>query len=254
MKTSAAGRLLPLAAAALILGLWWALSLRYPPVLLPSPAEVAQAAWTGRDRLLEATWHTALSSAGGLLIAGVFGLGGGVLFLRSRWLEAALYPYALLVQTVPIVAIAPLLVVWLGYGAPVAVTTAAIVAFFPILTAANVGLRSVSEEQVELLTLYGAGWWQQLIKLRLPGSLPYLLSGLRTAVGLSVIGAIIGEFVGSNGVPPTLGYLVLQSSRSAQTGTTFAAIFFATALALAAFGLVRLAEARLIDPWHGDSQ
>ena len=247
-------RLLPLAAAALLLLAWWGLSLKYPPVLLPSPLEVLTEGWSGRAKLLEATWNTALSSAGGLLIAGAFGMSGGILFLRSRWLEAALYPYALLVQTVPIVAIAPLLVVWLGYGAPVAVTTAAIVAFFPILTAANVGLRGVSEEQVELLTLYGASWWQQLIKLRLPASLPYLFSGLRTAVGLSVIGAIIGEFVGSNGAPPTLGYLVLQSSRSAQTGTTFAAIFFATALALAAFGAVRLAESRLIDPWHGDSQ
>ncbi len=249
-----AARVLPLAAAAIALAGWWALSTRLPPVLLPGPAEALRDAIDARAQLAEATWNTAVSSAIGLAIAAAAGVSGGVLFLRSRWLEAALYPYALLVQTVPIVAIAALLVVWLGYGGPVAVTTAAIVSFFPVLTSANVGLRAASEEQVELLRLYGAGWWQELIKLRLPGSLPFLFAGLRTAVGLSVIGAIVGEFVGSNGAPPTLGYLVLRSSRSAQTGLTFAAIACATGLALAAFAIVRLLEARLIGPWHGDPQ
>ncbi len=246
------GRLLPLAAAILLLAGWWALSLRLPPVLLPGPAEVAAEAWSGRERLLQAGANTALSSLIGLCIAGAAGLGGGVLFLRSRWLEAALYPYAILIQTVPVVAIAPLLVVWLGYGSPVAVSTAAIVSFFPVLTAANLGLRSAAPEQLELLALYGASWWQLLLKLRLPASLPFLFSGLRTAVGLSVIGAIVGEFVGSNGAPVTLGYLVLQSARSARTGMTFAAIGCATALALAAFTAVRLAESRLIGRWHGE--
>lgn len=240
----------PLGAAALALAAWWVAALRLPEVLLPGPLEVATAAWRAREQLVEATLQTGIASLLGLLLAVAVGISGAVLFLRSRALEAALYPYALLLQTVPIVAIAPLLVVWLGYGRPVAVATAAIVSFFPVLTSANVGLRSTSPEHLELLELYGAGFWAQLVKLRFPAALPHLFSGLSTAVGLSVIGAIVGEFVGSNGQPASLGYLVLRSARSADTGVTFAAIFAATGLALLAFGSVRLAERRIIGAWH----
>ena len=169
-------------------------------------------------------------------------------------MEIALYPYALLLQTVPIVAIAPLLVVWLGYGLPVATVTAAIVAFFPLLTSANLGLRSASSAQVELLQLYGASWTQTLWKLRLPAALPFIFGGLRTAVGLAVIGAVVGEFVGSTGTPACLGYLVLQSARSADTGLTFATIGVTALLALVLFGAVRLAERHMIGSWHGEQR
>ena len=240
----------PIAAALVALLAWWLGSLRLPEVLLPGPLEVADAGWDAREQLVEATVQTGIAALLGLAIAAAVGLAGAVLFLRSRALEAALYPYALLLQTVPIVAIAPLLVVWLGYGRPVAVATAAIVSFFPILTSANVGLRATSPEHLELLRLYGAGFTARLLKLRLPAALPHLFSGLSTAVGLSVIGAIVGEFVGSNGQPASLGYVVLRSARSADTGVTFAAIFAATGLALVAFGAVRLAERRIIGAWH----
>ncbi len=237
-------RSLPFLAAGIFVIVWLLLSLRLPAVLLPSPAEVLIASTEGRVWVATAT--TALSALGGLAIASVIALSSAVLFLRSRWLELALYPYALLLQTVPIVAIAPLLLVWLGYGTPVAVTSAAIVSFFPILTSANVGLRAVDSSQVELLQLYGASWWQELLKLRIPSALPYIFAGYRSAVGLSVIGAIVGEFVASNGLPVSLGYLVLSTARSAQTETTFAAILASTLLALALFGAVRAAEAALI--------
>jgi NitT/TauT family transport system permease protein len=244
-------RLLPLLTAGLLVSGWALLSSRYPPVLLPSPLEVAQAALTGHATLLEATATTATASLVGLLLAAGLGMLGAMLFSRSRWLEAALYPYAILVQTVPIVAIAPLLVVWLGYGRPPAIASAAIVSFFPVLTAANLGLRSTPPEQVELLALYRAGFLATLLNLRLPGALPFLFSGLRTAAGLSVIGAIVGEFVGSNGLPPSLGYVVLRSARSADTATSFAAIFAAAALALVFFSAVRLLEKLSIGRWHG---
>lgn len=184
-------RLLPLLTAVVAVAFWWALSTQYAPAILPSPAEVAQVSWDKAASLAEATAYTAAASLAGLLAAGLAGVGGAMLFQRSRLLEAALYPYAVLVQTIPIVAIAPLLVVWLGYGLPPAIASAAIVAFFPVLTAANLGLRSASAEQVELFRLYGASWWQSLTLLRLPGALPFLFSGLRTAAGLSVIGAIV---------------------------------------------------------------
>ena len=244
-------RLLPALTAGGLLAGWAALSARYPPVLLPSPVEVIQAASSGSGTLIEATVTTAVASLTGLLLAVGFGLIGAMLFSRSRWIEAALYPYALLIQTVPIVAIAPLLVVWLGYGSPPAIASAAIVSFFPVLTAANLGLRSTPREQVELFSLYDASFLRTLIHLRLPGALPFLFSGLRTAAGLSVIGAIVGEFVGSNGLPPSLGFVVLRSARSADTATSFAAIFAAAALALIFFSAVRLLEKLSIGRWHG---
>ncbi len=242
----------PVLAAALGCGIWALVASRLPEVLLPGPLEVLVAASAHHERLLAAAGNTLTASVLGLALAMSWGGLGAVVFLRSRWLEVALYPYALLIQTVPIVAIAPLLVVWLGYGPPVAVVTAAIVAFFPVLTSANLGLRSASTAQVELLRLHGATWHQELLKLRLPASLPYLFAGLRTAVGLSVIGAVVGEFVGSSGLPPCLGYLVIQSARSAETALTFATIAACAGLALVLFAIVRLVEARIIGPWHGE--
>lgn len=246
----AGSRLGPLLGGLALLGLWTLLAARTPPVLLPSPLEVLEAAWREREALLEASASTAGAALGGLGLASALGMIGGVTFLRSRWLEGAFYPWALLVQTTPIVAIAPLLVVWLGYGLPVAIASAAIASFFPVLTAADVGLRATEPEQLELLRLYRAGFLQTLWKLRLPAALPYLFSGLRTAGGLSVIGAIVGEFVGSNGLPPSLGYLVLRAARTAETGLSIAAVLAASALSLAIYGAVRSLERWVIGRWH----
>lgn len=246
-------RLLPALGLLGVLGLWAALAARLPTVLLPSPLEVLAAGWEARATLAAATAQTGLCALSGLALAAALGVGGGVLFLRSRWLEAVFYPYALLVQTLPIVAVAPLLVVWLGYGAPVAVAAAAIAAFFPVLTAAHVGLRATAPEQIELLQLYGATWTQTLWKLRFPAALPFLLAGFRTAGGLAVVGAIVGEFVGSNGSPPSLGYLVLRAARTAETGLSFAAIGAAASLSVGLFAAVRGLERRLLLPWHGSA-
>lgn len=240
----------PAFALLLFFVVWGAIAARTPAVLLPSPLEVAEAAWKEREALLQATLTTGRAALLGLALATFFGLLGGVIFTRSRLLEAAFYPYALLIQTTPIVAIAPLLVVWLGYGLPVAIATAAIASFFPVLTAADVGLRSTEPEQLELLELYGAGFWQTLWKLRFPAALPYLFAGLRTAGGLSVIGGIVGEFVGSNGLPPSLGYLVLRAARTAETELSLAAVLSASALSLAVYGAVRLGERWVIGRWH----
>lgn len=244
------GAFLPVLGALSVIVLWAMAASQLPPILLPSPAEVAQVAWAQRDDLLLATWQTGTCALAALAIAAVGGLAGGVIFLRSRWIEAAFYPYALLIQTLPIVAVAPLLVVWLGYGSPVAIASGAIASFFPILTAANVGLRAAEPEQVELLELYGASWTQTLFKLRFPAALPYLFAGFRVAGGLAVIGAIIGEFIGSNGVPPGLGFLVLRAARTAEMGLSVAAILCATALSLGIFGSVRAAERWVIGRWH----
>lgn len=239
-----------LAAVAMLL-LWVLLAARTPVVLLPGPLEVLSAAVAGREALLEATLHTGLASLAGLGVAVVLGLGGAVLFHLSRPLELALYPYALLLQTLPVIAVAPLLVVWLDYGTPVAIASAAIVAFFPVLTSAHRGLSAASPDQVELLRLYGASRWQELARLRAPTALPFLLTGLRSAGGLAVIGAVVGEFVGSNGVPRSLGYQVLYAIRTSSTDLSFAAIGCAASLSLGYFLLVRWLERRLVGRWHG---
>lgn len=240
----------PIGVAALSLGVWAAASTRINAVLLPSPLGVADAVHTHAGDLARATLATGGSALAGLVLATALGVGGALLFQRSRLVERALYPYALFLQTLPVVAIAPLLVVWLGYGPPVAVGSAALVSFFPVLTSAHAGLAAADPDQVALLRLYRASWWQEMRRLRIPGSLPYLFSGLRTAAGLSTIGAIVGEFVGSNGFPPCLGYLVLRGMRGAETGLIFAAIGCAALLATLFFGTVRLLGARLVGRWH----
>ena len=247
---AASARLLPVGVALAVLLAWAGLASRLPEVLLPGPIGVLHAFFDKSALLLSAALSTALCAGLGLVLGVLVGLGLGVGFLWSRALELAVYPYALLLQTLPVVAVAPLLVVWLGYGAPVAVASAALVSFFPMLTAAHVGLLGVEPDQVELFRLYGASRLQELRWLRAPAALPAVFAGLRTAAGLSVIGAIVGEFVGSNGEPPSLGYLVLRSARSADTALTFAAVITAAALAGLVYWAARSAEARLIGRWH----
>lgn len=239
--------------AGLALGLaaWQLLAARVGPLLLPSPLSVLLALWTERALLVGATLQTAEGALAGLGVA----VAAGVLVAVASWasgaLRAALAPWAVLVQVVPIVAVAPLLIVWVGYGFPVAAITAAIASFYPVFSAASTGLVAPQAEWVELLRLYRASRWRELWDLRVPAALPAFFSGLRSAAGLAVIGGIVGEFVGSNGDPPTLGSLVVQAQRSAALDLGFAAIGMASGLALCLHGLVRLAERRLIGRWYG---
>lgn len=234
--------------------LWIVVASRMGPLLLPQPDAVLVAAWAERARLVEATLHTAAAALLGLAAATCSGILAAVLTWRSRLLQRALTPYTILIQVIPIVAIAPLLVVWFGYGRTVAATTAGIASFYPIFAATGTGLIAPGPELVDLLRLYGAGPWAELRLLRLPAALPSLLSGLRSAAGLAVIGAIVGEFVGSNGSPPTLGWLVVYSARAAETALCFAAIGAASLLALAFHLVLRATEARAIGRWYGTAR
>jgi len=223
---------------------------QYPEILLPSPSEVAAAAGENGSKILDATLWTGVAALSGLGIALALSLLLGTLFVRFRWLELALYPYAVVLQTLPVIAIAPLLVIWLGYGLGVSITTAALVCFFPLLTSLHLGLTSTPKEGLALFQMHRASWWDTLLKLRLPYALPYLFSGLRSAVGLSVIGAIVGEFVGSNGSPPSLGYGSMRALRAAETAEGFAMILASALLALLLFLGVRWLERRTLSSWH----
>lgn len=245
------GRAWGVAGLALGLTVWELLAWRAGPLLLAAPHDVAVTLWTERVRLVEATGQTALGALGGLLLATILGLSLAIASWASNSLRLALLPWTTFLQVVPIVAVAPLLVVWLGYGVGVAMATAIIAAFYPIYSAAATGLVSPSPDLVDLLRLYRAPRWRELTDLRLPAALPALFSGLRTAGGLAVIGSIIGEFVGSNGLPPTLGQMIVYAARSARTDLCFAAIACAGALALAVQLVLGTAERRLVGRWYG---
>lgn len=245
------GRILPLLGIAAGVTTWQIIAMRAGPLLLPAPGAVLNAMATESPRLLGATLQTAAAASGGLLIALAL---GAILAVAAWWSEAlrlTLTPWTLLLQIVPIVAIAPILVVWVGYGTPVALITSTIAAFYPIYSAIGTGLSAPSADLVDLVRLYGATRWRELVDLRVTAALPAMFSGLRSAAGLAVIGAIVGEFVGSNGVPPTLGYLVVYSARSARTDLCFAAIGCSGGLAFMLHLVVRWAERRLISRWYG---
>lgn len=233
------------------LAAWTALAASAGPLLVASPWAVVVALAVERARLGEATAQTALAGLGGLALATVLGVLAAVASWWSRALREALSPYTVALQVVPIIAIAPLLVVWLGYGQGVALVTSVLAAFYPIFSAATTGLVAPAQELVDLFRLYGASRLQELMGLRLVAALPALFSGLRSAAGLAVIGAIVGEFVGSNGVPATLGWLVVFSARSARPDLCFAAIVCAAALALALHAGLRVLERRTIGWWYG---
>lgn len=204
------------------------------PLLLPSPSAVGRAAWVYSGTLWPALAATAGAVVAGLAASTVVGILAAIALASSRWVERAFYPYAIFFQIVPIVAIAPLLVIWFGYGWRAVVAAAFIVSLFPVIANTLTGLRAVDPALVDLFRLYGAGRGARLVKLELPWALPYLLTGLRIAAGLAVIGAIVGEFVGGGGI----GVVVLEAMRQQRTDLVFAAILHASGLGLLLFAAV----------------
>lgn len=216
------------------------------PLLLPTPSAVARAAVQHASTLLPALATTAQAVLLGLALAITVGLAAAIALASSRWVERAFYPYAIFFQIVPIVALAPLLVIWFGYGIRAVIAAAFIVSVFPVIANALAGLLSVDPALRDLFRLYGASRWAQLTKLSLPWALPNVLTGLRIAAGLAVIGAIVGEFVGGGG----LGIVVLEAMRQQRTDLVFAAVLHAAALGLALFAAVNLVSHLALRRWH----
>ncbi len=216
------------------------------PLLLPPPSAVAQAGFTHAAQLLAALWITARSVLVGLALSTVAGVSAAIALSSSRWIERAFYPYAIFFQTVPIVAIAPLLVIWFGYGPRAVVAASFIVSLFPVVANTLAGLHSVDPDLRDLFRLYGAGRLATLRKLGLPWALPQILTGVRIAAGLAVIGAIVGEFVGGGG----LGLVVLGAMREQRTDLVFAAVLYASALGLALFASVDVACRVALRRWQ----
>ena len=214
-----------------------------PHYILPPPSRIAAAFVSHFSSLLHHAAVTLAEIVLGLFLGGVGGFGLALAVFYSPVLERALYPLIIASQMIPVFAIAPLLIVWMGYGLWPKATVAALIGFFPVVVNASDGLRAPNEESVELFRSLGATRWQLLLKLRLPASLPTLFAGLKVAVTLSVVGATIGEWVGAH---RGLGYLMLQSNALLRVDLVFAAILMLSVLGLLLFGALRIIERRAL--------
>ncbi|MET0592596.1 MAG: ABC transporter permease [Polyangiaceae bacterium] len=239
----------PLATLAVVIATW-EISVRVldvPRFLVPPPSAVASALFADFASLAGSTLTTARGALFGFFLSALVGTSVGLVLSLSKTLERSLYPYALFLQTVPIVAVAPLLVLWFGPGLRAVAVSAFIVSVFPVIANTLSGLSSVDPRLKDLFRLYGASRTATLFKLDLPFALPSMATGLRVASGLAVIGAIVGEFVagfaeGSAG----LGITVLAAYRQLRTDLLFAAVILASLLGLALFGAVNLASAAIL--------
>ena len=233
---------------AMVVVLWEALVrlLGVPTFILPPPSGVVVEAAARYPLYLYHTWVTLYETLVGFLLAAVVGVVMAIGIVYSRFLQNATYPLIVALQIVPKVAIAPLLLIWAGYGVTSKVLLALLVAFFPIVVNMVTGLWAVEAELLELCRILHSGRWREFYKVRLPNALPYLFSGLKVASTLAVIGAVIGEFVGGN---EGLGYLIIIANTELRTSMAFASLAGLSLLGLALFGALAVAE-RLLMPWE----
>lgn len=248
-KNSSALRLIPIFAAMAVCAFTWqavAIVSGLPAFILPGPLLVA-------DRLAEVLADGSLLRQSGYtlieVLAGmVFGVGAaaglGYILSKSRLVERVLAPYIVATQAIPVVAIAPLLVIWLGNGLPSKVLICALIVFFPVLINTIVGLRSVSANLRELMRSMGATRWQNFRLLEFPAALPILLGGLKIGATLSVIGAVVGEFIAPD---RGLGYLISVARGQYDTALVFVGVLALVIMALSLYGLVAWAEHRLLN-------
>lgn len=223
-----------------------------PSYLVPPPSDVLRTLVSERDGA--ELWRALLQTTSGALIgfglSAVAGVVVAVVLSSAGWVQRAFYPYAVFFQTVPIIAIAPLLVIWFGFGLPTVIAAAFIVSVFPMIANTLAGLLSTEPALRDLFRLYGAGPVSTLLKLRLPSALPNILTGLRIAGGLAVIGAIVGEFITGSG----LGGAIDIAKTQQRTDKVFAGLLLASLLGLAIFAAVGLLSRLLLGHWHASEK
>jgi NitT/TauT family transport system permease protein len=225
---------------------------KMPPYLLPGPFLVFQTLITDWQMLFPSLIVTLQITVAAFVTAVVSGLFVAILFTQSKWIERSLFPYAVILQTTPIVAIAPLIIIWLKNSTFAALVVCAwIVAFFPIVSNTTLGLNSVDHNLSNVFQLYRASRWQTLLYLRLPAAMPYFLGGLRISGGLALIGAVVAEFVaGTGGSRSGLAYQILMASYNLQIPRMFAALFLTTALGVMIFVLLTTLSNFALKNWH----
>ena len=232
----------------------WALNV--PAYMLPPPGKVFTAIATRFPELASSFFISAEAAAGGLLASILIGLLVALLFARSTWLRRLLFPYTILLQTVPIIAIAPLIIMWAGPGLFAVTLITFIICLAPIIANATQGLVDVDPNLIQLFLMHNASQSQILRQLRLPNALPSLFVGIRISSGIAVIGAITGElFAGSSRVGQGgLGYSILYAQAQLQTDYLFALVFAATLLGFTFFFTVMFFEWLFLHKWHTNNQ
>lgn len=243
----------PLIVFGIVIAIWQACMIGFAikPYLLPTPLAVAKAFVADAPILARAVLYTGSAAmmgfAGGLLVGTLIAFA----FSQSPILRACGYPYFIFLQTVPIVAIAPLIVRWCGYGFQSVVFVSFILSLFPILSNGTQGLLEIDPDLLDLFRLNNSSRWQVLMKLRFPNAVPAILAGARTASGLSVVGAIVGEFfVGYGSKQFGLGYLINATNGQSQLDRLFAAVLTSTLFGIAIFGLVNLVSRTILRGWY----
>ena len=252
MSASATRRVLgdsviPAATLVAALVVWEAVSrvFRIPNFIMPAPSAILGEGWAWRYRFIGHSWVTLYETLGGFALSIAVGVPLAVLIVYSPLMKSALYPLIVLAQSVPKIAIAPVLLLILGFGAMPKVVVAFLVAFFPVVVDTATGLAATPPELLDLSRSYRASAFKTFLKVRLPMALPFFFAGAKVAITLSVIGAVVAEFVGSD---KGLGYVILSATSYWKTELAFSAMILLSVMAILLFGAVSLAE-RMLCPW-----
>ena len=249
MRARALTWLAPLAVVILLLTAWqlaakWdvlADALDIEPFLVPAPSEIAESLWEDRELLADNAWVTIQEVVAGLALALALGFALAIVLHLSPVLRRAFYPLLVASQTVPVIAIAPILIVWFGFGIGPKLAIIALVCFFPVTVNTLDGLRSVDPALVRMMRTLDAGRARILRAVEAPSALPFFFSGAKVAAAIAVIGAVFGEWSGAN---QGLGHLILISQAQLQTARVFAAVVVLSVIAIALVGLLALAQRR----------
>ena len=243
---------LPAVTLLFLLVLWQVLVVAFdvPRLLLPSPLAIADELLRWRGLLFQHSLITLYETVLGFLLGIVLGVPMAIAIATSRTLQNTLYPLIILAQSIPKVTIAPLFLIWLGYGILPKVFVGFLVAFFPIVIDTATGLNAVEPELIDLTRALSATEWQTLWRIRFPHALPFFFSGLKVSITLAVIGAVIGEFVGAD---KGLGYLILTGTAELKTAFVFACMFLLSIIGIGLFALLVAVE-RLLIPWHASQR
>ena len=248
-------RLAPFALTAILLAIWEAAcrALHTPAYFLPPPSAVAVALMHNLPILLAAAWRTLSTALIALVLASLIAQALAILTALSPLLDRAIRPLASVVQVTPVVAIAPLVLIWAGLDHPetALVTLAVLVAFFPIFSGAAAGLRSADPDLERLFALYGAGRWQKVLRLRLPSAVPFLLEGHKVGAGLALIGAVVAEFGAGSGGVRGLAWQILDAGNKLETARMIAALVALGVMGVALHALLEAAERAGLKWWRG---
>ena len=242
----------PILVLVVFLAVWSIAATSYGmPFLLPNPLEVLQAFVSDFELILGGLWITFQEALYGYLLAISIGITSAAIMSQSKILERSFYPYAILLQTLPAVAVAPLIVLWFGFDMLSVVIISLIISLFPIINNTLLGLKSTSTNLVELFQMHNSSRFVNFFKLRLPAAIPHIIAGLRISAGLSVIGAIVGEFIiGSGSMGGGLGVMVIYAQGDLETALVMALILTATLLGFLFFMSVTTLGHQLLKHWH----